>query len=337
MKLKLKNRRPVCVLLLISLVISLCGCGGAKNAPEAAPSPEPTPEPAPAEVQAGPIDARVFFDRNARLFTDPQGHEKTIFAFSVDTPVIFIDGNEAAAEKINAFMAKLDEKEFPGENGSSTEMDAMTYYLSLAEDCYTAYAGTELEDSCSFSYIRTARVVRCDSLLTEYEYSLFISSPDGVEHETNRFFFDSATGDAVDPETVTNEKYPPYSAPGEGYVGVFQMGPSGDGSFSVADMIEADENGDDYLIQAIGEVDGLEINEVFYNADCTDYTLGRCLYYRTRLKDEGIQLRCFIPEGVPDLEVRFNMHGRSVGNVLTYDGQTGAIALKITENPYSAG
>lgn len=319
-------------ILLSVLLISLCGCGSSQSVPESTFEPEPSPVQEVSAVQAGPIDARVFFDRNVRLFSDPQGLGKTIFTFSVDTPVIFLDGNEAASEKINSLLAKLDENIFPGENGSSTEMDAMTYYLSLAEDCYTAYAGTELEDSCSFSYIRTARVIRCDSLITEFEYSLYISSPDGAEQEKTRYAFDSQTG-----EPAAGDEAAAYAWPGEGYVGVFQMGSAAEGALSVTDMIEADENGQDYLIQAIGTVDELEINEIFYNEDCTDYTTGRCLYYCSRLTDEGIQLRYSIPETVPNLEIRINMHGKPVGNVLTYDRQTGAVAMKITENPVSLG
>lgn len=332
MRLNKKTLKLISLLLFCAL---LCGCGAKQPAPE--PTPKPTATPEPLKAQAGPIDACVFFDSYVRLFPDPQGLGKTIFTFSIDTPVIFIEGSEAASEKINAFMKAMDEQIVPGENGSSTQMDAMTYYLSLAEDCYTAYAGTDKEDECSFSYVRTARVLRCDSLVTEFEYSLYVSSAEGATQERSVYAFDSATGEPLPAESVTEENYPSYEAPGEGYVGVFQMENYLTDGIGVEDMIEADENGQDYLIQAIGTVDALEINEIFYNADCTAYTTGRCLYYRTRLTDEGVQLRYEIPAGTPDLELRFNMHGRSVGNVLTRDAQTGAIALKNTENPDYSG
>lgn len=332
MRLKRNSLKLISALLLCAM---LCGCSAERPAPE--PSPVPKATPGPLKAQAGPIDACVHFDRYVRLFPDPQGLGKTIFTFSIDTPVIFIEGGEAASEKINSFMQALDEQIVPGENGSSTQMDAMTYYLSLAEDCYTAFAGTEKEDECSFSYVRTARVLRCDSLVTEFEYSLYISSAEGASQERTVYAFDSATGEPLPPESVTEENFPPYEAPGEGYLGVFQMDDYLTDGIGVEDMIEADENGRDYLVRAIGTVDGLEINEIFYSADRTAYTTGRCLYYRTRLTDEGVQLRYEIPEGTPDLELRFNMHGRSVGNVLTYDAQTGAIALKNTENTDISG
>lgn len=332
MRLRTKKRNATPVMLLLPFLILLCGCGGAEHIHEPESSPDTVAVQELAAVKAEPMHARVFFNRDARVFTDPQSGEKPIFTFSIDTPVVFIDGNDAAAEKINAFLAGIDEKIVPGNDGSSTEMDAMTYYLSLAEDFYTAYAGTDLEDSCSFSYIRTARVIRCDSMFTEFEYTLYISSPDGIEQEKSLYCFESATG-----EPVTDDGASAYVWPGEGYIGVFPMNYAGEDATDVIDMIEADENGQDYLIRAIGSVDELEINEIFYNDDCTEYSTGRCLYYCSRLTDEGIQLRYSIPETIPNLEIRFNMHGRSVGNVITSDGQTGTIALKITENPASFG
>ena len=189
------------LLLTLILVLALCACGaedleklkdidlpplptvGLHPEEEAVSSEiqEPTQTAAPVELGEEPAPSVIVRIESTNLEQyDPAEGTQLILSFAYDTPLVNIDGNEAAAAKINESVARINETFYTGESyGEETEGAMPSGYLGMleaAEDNFYINYYNESDLPLEYSSTHTARVERIDDKLlclvfTDYSYT----------------------------------------------------------------------------------------------------------------------------------------------------------------------
>lgn len=217
-------KRWFSILLCLALVFALCACSAVDKIQnvDLPPLPEVTEEPtAPETTDAPAVDNgeavstpepvqptvdetaanRVvvnFVTTSYERFDPPSGLQR-ILTFSYVTPKIRIEGRDEAADKINEYIAMLDETYYTGNDYGDGPAWGFNGILEAAEDNY-AYAVTMGDRTLPLEYSasRSAKVGRLDDRLINlvfeaYEYT-------GGAHgsyEGRAYVFDAATGERV--------------------------------------------------------------------------------------------------------------------------------------------
>ena len=135
-------KRILALLLMAVFTFGLCGCEKISSielpplptvTPEAAePSIAPAAEPAAQTETESAHGLIVSIKRTTKQAFDPQDGSNLILTFSYDTPIVYIEGGEAAAAAINEQTALMEETFYTG-NGYGTGYNDM---LTMAEDNY---------------------------------------------------------------------------------------------------------------------------------------------------------------------------------------------------------
>ena len=174
--------------------------------PTPAPTPEPTPEPTPAPTPAPDPEPRVTVKINRTELTamDPETGEICILRFTYDTPVVEIEGNTEAADKINEVLALLDDAFYTGEDYGDGYGTGYNNMLTMAEDNYIFQkeSGTEYP-VYELSADRSAAVVRNDGKVLSIVYNDYLYA--GGAHGgtvTRAYCFDAETGELLKLENV---------------------------------------------------------------------------------------------------------------------------------------
>ena len=123
-------KKITALLIAALLALSLCGCEQIEQlkqielpTPSVEPSEEPSPEPTPEaseEPEATPESTpeaaepssyvTISIGEHKETYYAPDDENQLILDFSYETPTVHIYGNDAASEKINDFIAALDEE-----------------------------------------------------------------------------------------------------------------------------------------------------------------------------------------------------------------------------------
>ena len=129
-------KKITALLIAALLALSLCGCEQIEQLkqielptpsvePSEEPSPEPTPEaseepeatPEPTPEAAEPSSyVTISIGEHKETYYAPDDENQMILDFSYETPTVHIYGNDEASEKINDFIAALDEEYYTGNN-----------------------------------------------------------------------------------------------------------------------------------------------------------------------------------------------------------------------------
>ena len=143
-------------------------------------TPEPSETPEPVQPLVDDLQEHrvtVNFDTTSYECYDPPSGLQRILTFSYVTPKIRIVGRPEAAERINEFLARMDETYYTGNDYGDGPATGFNGMLEIAEDNY-AYAVTMKDRSLplEFSASRTAKVGRIDDrvidiILSSYEYT----------------------------------------------------------------------------------------------------------------------------------------------------------------------
>lgn len=217
------------LLLIAVFCLGLCGCDVLDNLkpaptpvptetpaptpePTPAPTPEPTPEPSPEptpEPTPEPKDNRVTvsINRTEQEAMDPQNGEIRILSFTYDTPIVEMEDNPAAAEKINEFIALQSEAFYTGEDYGDGFGTGYNNMLTLAEDnyIYQVESGTEYPNF-EMSADRRAAVVRNDGKVLSFVISDYYYM--GGAHGstiTRAYCFDAETGDLLTLDSISTD------------------------------------------------------------------------------------------------------------------------------------
>lgn len=208
------------IVLSFILIFALCACevvDGVKlpplptpteSAPEAsaAPSEAPQETEAPAETEAE-RHVIVSMARTKKEEYDPQNGTMRILDFSYDTPVVFIEGADEAAAKINEFTSMLDEAYYTGESYGDGAGTGYMNMLTMAEDYYNLHVSEEIEGGMEpLNCSRTVSVTRADEnaltlLYNDYSYT-------GGAHGSyvsRGYVFDTQSGERLALENLTED------------------------------------------------------------------------------------------------------------------------------------
>ena len=119
--------------LALAMLLSLCACSGLSNlkdvdipplpdkdAEEPAAAPVPTAEAEPTEM---PVESKLpnhiilSIVPHNEVYYDPQNGDTVILTFSYDTVEVYVEGRDEASQKINEYIATLDETYYTGNEG----------------------------------------------------------------------------------------------------------------------------------------------------------------------------------------------------------------------------
>lgn len=224
------------LLLILALAFSLCACDTIQALrevelpplPQVTVSPEPTSEPTPDSTAGTPEKGTepaaaapeatpepvlpgsrvtVNIGKTERKAYDPEEGKRQILYFAYETPSVRIGGNGQAADKINDYLALLDETWYTGNDYGAGNALGYNTMLELAEDNYRYVAETGDENQpLLLSAVRNAAVLRGDGALLSLAYDDYSNTGDGhAIYGLRGYVFDTETGEHLSLEDLTED------------------------------------------------------------------------------------------------------------------------------------
>ena len=209
-------KRILALLMLAVFTFGLCGCEKISSielpplptvTPEVTeavePSASPEAEPAAQTETQSAHGLIVSIKRSTKQAYDPQDGSKLILTFSYDTPTVYIEGGEAAADAINEQTALMEDAFYTG-NGYGTGYNDM---LTMAEDNYNYFVSNGIEGGMlELANSRTVSVERMDGQVLSLLYNdyTFTGGAHGFYGDTG-CSFDVETGSLLSLEDLSSD------------------------------------------------------------------------------------------------------------------------------------
>ena len=209
-------KRILALLMLAVFTFGLCGCEKISSidlpplptvTPEVTeavePSASPEAEPAAQTETQSAHGLIVSIKRSTKQAYDPQDGSKLILTFSYDTPTVYIEGGEAAADAINEQTALMEDAFYTG-NGYGTGYNDM---LTMAEDNYNYIISNGIEGGMlELANSRTVSVERMDGQVLSLLYNdyTFTGGAHGFYGDTG-CSFDVETGRLLSLEDLSSD------------------------------------------------------------------------------------------------------------------------------------
>lgn len=206
------------LVLTLIMLLSLVGCArldnlkdvelpslpdvnAAKESPAADATALPVSTPAPV-LEETALDEHVIvgISSHYQQFFDPQNGTELILSFGYETPLVYIEGNDAASQAINEYIAALDETYNTGNDygvGTATGLNTM---LELATDHYGYVINSGLEGELGFelSSYRNVYVRRIDDkALSMVFHSVEYTGGAHGSSVARGYVFDTVTGELL--------------------------------------------------------------------------------------------------------------------------------------------
>lgn len=219
-------KKIIAVILSLMILFVMSGCEQLEKLeavelpplPTATPEPTPVPTPTPSpEAVEEKIDTSVLSNQvivnNRRTEInefDPAKGEELILTFVYDTPVVYIDGRDEAATKINEYIAYLDESFYTGNShGQDTEgyFGGFNMMLEFAQDNYSYIVENNVSNMpVEFTASLTASVARADDSVLSLVYSIyqFTGGAHGI-YADRAYVFDTVTGEELSLEQISSD------------------------------------------------------------------------------------------------------------------------------------
>ena len=217
-------KRLFAIIFSICLVFVFCGCEQLEKLDEIelpplptqtpAPTPEASPEPTEAPVVS---EEQVSVDPDCQIIVntvtthleefDPAEGKELILSYSYETPVVFIEGRERAASKINDSIALLDETHYTGnDHGMGNGTGGFNMMLEQAQDNFGYVYNTGAQGvSLEFTASRTAGIERADSnVLTIVYNDYYFTGGENGTHYTRGYSFDTQSGEKLSIEKLSD-------------------------------------------------------------------------------------------------------------------------------------
>lgn len=221
-------KKTLAIILTLTLAFSLCACAeleslrdielpplpeaGASASPELSPEPSvevtepPVETPAPVEEQ---LNNRVIVSSSNTAIQeyDPQNGTELILTFAYESPLVYIEGRDAASAAINDYLALLDETYYTGNDHGVGTATGFNMLLELAQDNYSYVVANSIEDlGLEFSASRSANVARADAQVLSLVYS-FYEFTGGVHgnYYDRAYVFDTETGAELSLDAITSD------------------------------------------------------------------------------------------------------------------------------------
>ncbi len=209
-------KRILALLMLAVFTFGLCGCEKISSielpplptvTPEVTeavePSASPEAEPAAQTETQSAHGLIVSIKRSTKQAYDPQDGSKLILTFSYDTPTVYIEGGEAAADAVNEQTALMEDAFYTG-NGYGTGYNDM---LTMAEDNYNYIVSNGIEGGMlELANSRTVSVERMDDQVLSLLYNdyTFTGGAHGFYGDTG-CSFDVETGRLLSLEDLSSD------------------------------------------------------------------------------------------------------------------------------------
>lgn len=217
-KKEVKSMKKILTLMLaLAIVLSISACSGLSNlkdvdipplpdtnAEEPADTPEPTAnEEEPAEEPAEsklPNHVILNIVPHDEVYYDPQNGDTVILTFSYDTVEVYVEGRDEASQKINEYIATLDETYYTGNDYGLGEATGVNGWLEMATDNYTYAVESNSLDTMAleFSSTRSSRVLRADSSVVSFANNSYDYTGGAHGNYVDRAYnFDAESGDII--------------------------------------------------------------------------------------------------------------------------------------------
>ncbi|MBP3539755.1 MAG: DUF4163 domain-containing protein, partial [Oscillospiraceae bacterium] len=205
------------LILCLTMVLSLCACSGLSNlkdvdipplpdadAEETAETPEPVAEteaPAVKEEESKlPNHIIINVVPHDEVYYDPQNGETVILTFSYDTLEVYIEGRDEASQKVNEYIATLDETYYTGNDYGTGQATGLNGWLEMATDNYTYAVESNSLDSMAleFSSTRSSSILRADSSVISFVNNSYEFAGGAHGNYVDRAYnFDAESGDII--------------------------------------------------------------------------------------------------------------------------------------------
>ena len=251
---------------------------------------------------------------------DPEQGIYTILSYYVENPKVYIEGNDAASEKINAAIAEINSPYIPNEQAVGTEMDYFTFLQSMAEDSYLLKRESGADLSMQSTFTRMVKLIRADDDVISIEFS---NMSDVVEREesTEVYYFSTSSGDKITEEEADSILQPQIECSGS--VNIYKMTDEPEAvAVPVNDLVNINDEGDSYLIFVDGKIENIKFSKVGYLdgvfLDVSD------LWYCNAMTDCALQLKTVINPENPNLRFSYETASGISNLIITCDNDGNA-------------
>ncbi len=214
-------KRTIALLTALVLCVSLCGCAALDKLKNVELPPLPTaqseetesPETIMSEETASLPEEQetesyivVGITENTQEFFDQQNGTRKILTFSYETPEVYVNGNDAASEAINEYIARLDETYVTGNDYGVGSSDGLNIMLEQAQDNYYVAVENNADLPLEFSSDRTVQTARTDErcLALLYRTYTFTGGAHG-NYVDNAYVFDPESGELVTLDKLSSD------------------------------------------------------------------------------------------------------------------------------------
>ena len=214
-------KKIVCLLLFCILVVAMTACVSASELgmPEL---PQPSENTA---VQADVYDVPVEGDEEPLSLADDESSyshiivsientrpeyvydpdtsddtDNLILTYLAEKPVVYIEGNSAASEKINDFFAYMDEEIATGDyyGVGISDYPGKRVITAQAYDNYQVHVDYNLDINLEFAFSHTVEVMRCDRYVISFLFTDYIFKGEGTgSYSKYAVSFSSETGEPL--------------------------------------------------------------------------------------------------------------------------------------------
>lgn len=215
-------KKNISIVLILCFAFSLFGCEAVEKIKDVELPSVPTPESTQELSDSAPISEEkltetkhqhiiISFDKFEQYAYDPQNAAELILSFSYEIPYVHIPGNQNAEERINEFIAMLNESYYTGDTyGVVYESEcAPGYYnmLTNAEDNYNYVINSGVQGALlELANHRSVDVKRCDEGVLSLRYYDYINLG-GVHggYAYRGYNFDASSGELLTLESLSND------------------------------------------------------------------------------------------------------------------------------------
>lgn len=174
------------------------------QAPQEAAATEEAPVVDEAAAEAMKRRVTVNFGKTEMLEYDPADGRQLILNFSYVTPHVSIDEGDAAAEKINEYLAMLEETYYTGNDYGDGPSYGYYGMLEQAEDNFAYVHENSLDLPVEFEESRSVKLERADGRVLSFLFGeyLFTGGAHGM-YSSRAYVFDAQSGELLTLDAIT--------------------------------------------------------------------------------------------------------------------------------------
>ncbi len=212
-----KVKKILALILCLTMVLSLGACSAISNlkdvdipplpdadAEDSAEATEPVAETeAPAvEEEESKLPNHIIINvvPHDEVHYDPQNGERVILTFSYETLEVYIEGRDEASQKVNEYIATLDETYYTGNDYGLGQATGLNGWLEMATDNYTYAVDSNSLDTMAleFSSTRSSSILRADSSVISFVNNSYEFAGGAHGNYVDRAYnFDAESGDII--------------------------------------------------------------------------------------------------------------------------------------------